>query len=147
MGTSPMRYLVWALLAVSGLTGLGACQSTQPVQTAVVAGDLPPIAPDYRARISAWARGFYAEPRRLRATQITDPKLIRDHTGRLLWLVCIEASARDRAGAQMAAQRQAFGFAPGYFSAPLERNRATLVREDCDDPSLAWRPWPELQRL
>ena len=142
-----MRYLVWALLAMSGLTGLAACQSTTPDQTAVAAGDLPPIAPDYRTRITTWARGFYAEPQRLQGTRISDPKLIRDGTGRLLWLVCIEASARERGGNQMQTQRQAFGFAPNYFSAPLERNRATLVRGDCDDPTLAWRPWPDLQRL
>jgi hypothetical protein len=139
-----MRYLVWALLAVSGVMGLAACQSTD--QTAVVAGDLPPIAPDYRVRITTWARGFYADPQSLRETRISDPKLIRDGTGRLLWLVCIEADARGD-GRHMGPQRQAFGFAPNYFSAPLERNRATLVRQDCDDPTLAWRPWPELQRL
>ena len=35
-----MRYLVWALLAVSGLMVLAACQSTGPSQTA--AGRLQP---------------------------------------------------------------------------------------------------------
>jgi hypothetical protein len=142
-----MRYLVWALLAVSGLTGLGACQSTGPDQTAVIAGDLPPLGPGYRARIADWAKSFYAEPRTLRGTRITDPKLIRDRTGRLIWLVCIEADARARDGGYMGPQRQAFGFAPNYFSAPLERNRATIVRQDCDDPTLLWQPWPGLQEI
>lgn len=142
-----MRYVMWALLAASGLPGLAACQSLGAEQTAVIAGDLPPIAPDYRTRIATWARGFYAEPHSLRSTRISDPKLIRDRTGRLLWLVCLEADARERRGAYMGPQRQAFGFAPSYFSAPLERNRANLVREDCDDAALAWRAWPEAQRL
>jgi hypothetical protein len=143
-----MRYVGAVLLAVVGLTGLGACQSAQaPDQLAVSPGDLPPIQADYRTRITAWARGFYAEPHTLRSTEISDPVLIRDQTGRLLWLVCISADSRASGGGYRGPQRQAFGFAPNFFSAPLERNKTTLIREDCDEHPLVWRAWPELQRL
>ncbi len=88
------------------------------------------------------ARGFYAEPESLRGLQISDPVLMRDRTGRLLWLVCIEADARQRGGDYMGVQRQAFGFAPTVsMSAPLDRKSTTLVREDCDEHPLAWRTW------
>lgn len=139
-----MRHLLWALPVV--VAGLAACQGAGPGPGLVAAGDLPPITPDYRKRIATWASEFYAEPRSLRGTQISDPVLMRDRTGRLLWLVCIEADARAAGGGYMGPQRQAFGFAPNYFLAPLERNNATLVRQDCDASPLIWRPWPELQR-
>jgi hypothetical protein len=140
-----MRYVGAVLLAMVGLT---ACQGVgAPDQLAVSPGDLPPIQADYRARIVAWARGFYAEPRGLRSTEISDPLLMRDRTGRLLWLVCIAADSRERGGDYRGVQRQAFGFAPGIFSAPLERSRSTLIRQDCDEHPLVWRPWPELARL
>jgi hypothetical protein len=126
------------------VTGLAACQdSTAPQQLDVGAATLPPIAKDYRAQIVDWARGFYRDPRTLQGTQISDPILIRDETGRLLWQVCIVADARGPDGRYMGPQRQAFGFAPNYFSAPLQRNNSTLIRENCDRP-LTWRPFPEL---
>ena len=143
-----MRNVGGVLLAIMGLVGLAACQGTsRPDQLAVSAGDLPPITPDYRVRITDWARGFYAEPHSLRATEISDPVLIRDRTGHLLWLVCIAADSRQKGGDYRGPQRQAFGFAPNFFSAPLERNKTTLVRQDCDEQPLVWRPWPQLQRL
>jgi hypothetical protein len=139
-----MRKTCAVMLAALGLTGLAACQSG-PDQFAVSAGDLPPIVPTYRTQIATWATGFYAEPASLRALQISDPVLMRDRTGRLHWLVCIEADARQRGGDSMGVQRQAFGFSPSGMSAPLDRKGSTLVREDCDEHPLVWRPWRLLE--
>lgn len=145
-----MRVVPRSASAAAILWALGACTASGPSQNAVAAGDLPAIRSDYSAAILAWARGFYAEPHGLRETAISDPLLRRDDTGRLVWLVCIAANARERAGGYtggyMGVQRQAFGFAPNYMSSPLERNRSALTREDCDDPRLAYRPFPALAR-
>lgn len=101
---------------------------------------LAPITKDYPARITQWAATYFADRNALAGASISAPQLIRDGTGRLLWLVCLEApnaGPDPRTGGRL---RQAFGFAPNYFSAPQERRRATLTRDYCDERSLAWRP-------
>lgn len=127
------------LVTLLGPLGLSACIGELD-QRAVVAGDLPPIAKEYRGSILAWAKSYYPAPRRVRAARISDPVLARDSTGRLVWLVCIEATTPATGP-----ERQAFGFAPNYVSAPLARRDASLTRDDCDRP-LAWRAFPQLER-
>ena len=128
------------LVTLLGPLALSACMSG-PDQRAVMTGDLPPIAKDYRQSIATWARTYYASPRALRAARISDPVLTRDSTGRLVWLVCIEAHVPS-AGAE----RQAFGFAPNYVSAPLRRRDSSLTRDDCERP-LVWRALPQSEKL
>ena len=133
----PRRLLL--LLAMLAIT---ACTSPHLDQKAVGFGQLPPITREYRARILSWARHFYVETRPPGPAVISDPVLIRDATGRLLWLVCVEApSGLPRP------ERLAFGFAPAdYFSAPLERRGATLTPETCGEHPLAFRPFPAFGR-
>lgn len=128
------------------LLALAGCMAP-PSQYVVAPGDLPPIARDFRRSILAWAKLYYAEPASVRGGAISDPVLVRDDTGRLLWLVCIEADAALVDGGRTGLVRQAFGFAPNYVSAPLARNGATLTRQECDAPALTWRPFPELARI
>jgi hypothetical protein len=116
---------------------LGGC-ITGPDQRAVELGDLPSISSDYRARIAGWARGYYLDQGGLRDAALSDPVLMRDSTGRLLWLVCLDLDAGPQAGGR---QLHAFGFAPGYESVPLRRSGASLTREDCAQRPLAWRRW------
>lgn len=138
----PAGGLAGALVAL----GLAGCSPAGPGGEASRA-DLAPIAPDYRKSIVVWARGFYADPHSLRGVMISDPVPARDGNGRLLWLVCIEADARGRDGAYLGSERQAFGFAPNYVSAPLERRGASLTRDDCGTRALTWRPWSGLAGL
>lgn len=112
-------------------------------QNAVALGGLPPIAHDYKARISKWARTYYADPRAVGPAMVSDPVLVRDGTGRLLWLVCFEAANASPSARSTAPERFAFGFAPNYVSAPLDRRGATLLRADCEERPLAWRPFRE----
>lgn len=111
-------------------------------QRAVSAGDLPPIPGDYRARIAGWARHYYAQPSALGDPALSEPVLTRDSTGRLLWLVCLDVDAGPNAGGR---QLQAFGFAPGYASFPLDRRGSSLSRDDCRSAQLTWRAWPGLR--
>lgn len=134
------RFVLLAALALS------ACSPPLP-PTDVTAGDLPPIAPDYRASIVAWSRRFYAEPASLRGVATSDPVLTRDTHGRLLWLVCFEGEARGRDGGDLGRRREAFGFAPNYVSAPLERRGSSLSRQDCDIRPLVFRPWSDFPAL
>lgn len=128
------------LVTLAGPLALSACTSGLDPR-AVVAGDLPPIDAAYRQSILAWARSYYPAPRALRSGRISDPVLARDSTGRLVWLVCTEATTPATG-----AERQAFGFAPNYVSAPLARRDSSLTRDDCDRP-LAWRAFPQIERL
>lgn len=123
-----------------GLLALSACMGG-PDPRAVAAGDLPPIAREYRQSLLTWARSYYPAPRALRAARISDPLLARDSTGRLVWLVCIEATTPATG-----LERQAFGFAPNYVSAPLARRESSLTRDECERP-LSWRAFPQLERL
>lgn len=113
-------------------------------QRDVAYGSLPPIAADYRAKISAWARGFFVDPSAVTGASISDPVLIRDTIGRLVWLVCLEATNTAPSARMPGPDRFAFGFAPNYVSAPLERRGATLAHADCDERPLVWRPFPGL---
>ena len=122
------------LLAV--VLGLAGCGTATP-SADVSPGDLPPIQADYGARVARWARGFYADPRSLRNASISDPELVRDSSGRLVWLVCVEADAAGTLGPE----RQAIGFAPSFVSTPLARSGSTLSRADCGLHALKWRPW------
>jgi hypothetical protein len=101
---------------------------------------LPPITRDHGAKIGAWGAFFFADPQALAGSLISSPVLTRDGTGRLLWLVCLEAPHAGPDPRTGGVQRHAFGFAPNYFSAPQERRRATLTRDYCDERPLAWRP-------
>ena len=92
VGPNNMRIVLRSACAAI-MSVLGACNASGPSQNAVSPGDLPAIRPDYRAAILTWARGFYAEAHGLRDTAISDPLLRRDDTGRLVWLVCVEANA------------------------------------------------------
>lgn len=135
----------FAILAAAAL-GLSGCVQAVP-PTDVSLGDLPPIVPDYRASIVTWSKTYYAEPASLRGVSASDPTLTRDNKGRLLWLVCFEADARGTDRRYLGAERQAFGFAPNYVSAPLDRRGSSLSREDCDIRPLVWRPWPTFPAL
>lgn len=133
-------------LSLVGLLVLSAC-GVSPSHEALLGAPFPPISRDYRAQIIAWAGHFYDDPHSLRATRISDPVLIRDSTGRLLWLVCIDADARARNGGYLGPTREAFGFAPNYMSSPLQRNGATIIRQSCDEHPLVWHRWPALERI
>lgn len=134
------QFVLLAALALS------ACSPPLP-PTDVTAGDLPPIAHDYRASIVAWTKRFYEEPASLRGVSISDPVLTRDSHGRLVWLVCFEGEARGRDGGYLGSEREAFGFAPNYVSAPLERRGSSLSRQDCDIRPLVFRPWRDFPTL
>ena len=129
-------------LTLLAMLTLAACTPPRLDQEEVGFGRLPPITRDYRARILSWARHFYVGIRPTGPASISDPLLIRDATGRLLWLVCVETpSVLPRP------ERLAFGFAPAdYFSAPLERRGATLTPETCGEHPLALRPFPAFGR-
>ena len=116
-------------------------------QKEVGLGALPPISRDYRSKITKWAKTYYSEPRAVGGAMLSDPILIRDGTGRLLWLVCFEAANGSAAARTPAPERFAFGFAPNYVSAPLDRRGATILRSDCEERPLAWRPFREFGRL
>lgn len=137
-----MRLLTFALPI---LLAVGSAQAFE--QEEVGLGQLPPISRDYKAKITKWARGYYREPRAVTAAMLSDPVLIRDGTGRLLWLVCFEAANGSPSALSPSPERFAFGFAPDYVSAPLDRRSATLGRPDCDERPLAWRPFREFGRL
>ncbi len=109
-------------------------------------GHLPPIARDYKNQIAAWSRVFFADPKAIRDVLASDPVLIRDGTGRLMWLVCVQADNTYPYASQPQPNRYAFGFAPNYFSAPNERRFSTLTRDDCDLRSLTWRPFRTASR-
>jgi hypothetical protein len=115
-------------------------------QREIGAGSLPPIQRDYKARISSWARQFFVAPRAVTGATISDPILVRDGTGRLLWLVCVEATNTAPTARLPGPDRYAFGFAPNYFTAPVERRGATILRTDCDERQLVWRPFPGFAR-
>jgi hypothetical protein len=106
------------------------------------------IPADYRRQIVAWTRRYYAEPASVQFLGITDPVPVRAMYGVEAWLVCAEVDARERGGPAMGPWRIAFGFAPGAFSAPMERGRIDLANEDCDARGLTWREWrgPEPER-
>jgi hypothetical protein len=134
---------------------LAGCVATAP--TLVERTDLPPIPTDYRSRISTWARGFFADPHSLRNVRISEPVPLRDSTGRLLWLVCLQADASTAGGAPLGDRLFAFGFVKGppdidgkpqegLFSAPLRRGDVRIGAEDCTGLPLSWSPWPDLGR-
>lgn len=114
---------------------------SEPDRQAASVEDLPPIAPDYRAQIAAWARGFYAEGRSLAGSSVSEPVPARDSKGRLVWLVCLDVPS-PAAATEPGQTLHAFGFAPNYMSAPLRRNGSSLNPDDCAKRPLRWRPWP-----
>lgn len=128
------------VLAISALLATPAQALEWLDQREVGAGYLPPIAADYRAKIINWGTGFFANRNALAGASASSPALVRDETGRLLWLVCVEAPNAGIDPNTGLVQRHAFGFAPGYFSAPQGRVKATLTRQDCDERPLAWQP-------
>lgn len=134
------------LVVLLGLAALAGCIS--PETTVVDRAELNAIPADYRLKIKTWAKDFFADPHGLRSVQISDPVPARSSTGALLWLVCLDADAPAANGGYLGPQRFAFGFLKnGLFSAPLQRGNAQIAARDCDRLPLAWRPWPELQRL
>lgn len=108
---------------------------------AVASGSLPPIERTYRDRIVVWARGFFAQPASLGRLAISDPVLIRDSSGRLLWLVCLDAENPTTSPPPYRTERHAFGFARDFFTAPLERRGSSLTFQTCDEHALSWRPF------
>lgn len=137
-----MRVLPPTVAALSlALCGSAVAQD----QRELASGSLPPISRDYKARISSWGRQYFVEPRAVTGATISDPVLIRDGTGRLVWLVCVEATNTAQT-ARPGPSRFAFGFAPNYFSAPVERRYATIMRTDCDERQLVWRPFTGFTR-
>ncbi|HMO29277.1 hypothetical protein [Enterovirga sp.] len=132
----PVRVFTAAALAL-----LSAGPSLAFDQREVGPGRLPPIPRDYAATIASWGRFFFADPNALAGASLSAPVLIRDGTGRLLWLVCLEAPNAGPDPRTGGVQRHAFGFAPNnYFTAPEERRQSTLTRDYCDERPLAWRP-------
>ena len=134
-----MKLVRRAVLVALGLSIAGGAAAQ--VQREVGPGHLPPIARDYKNQIVAWSRAFFADPAAVRGTLLSDPVLIRDETGRLLWLVCLQADNTYPYAREPQPDRHAFGFAPNYFSAPNERRFSTLTRDDCDARRLTWRPF------
>ncbi|HEX8665368.1 MAG TPA: hypothetical protein VF744_15200 [Beijerinckiaceae bacterium] len=128
--------MLW--LAALSLTG---CNFNRTPNFAIEA---PPwkIPADYRKTIVAWTQRYYVEPGSVQFLGITDPVPARATNGAEFFLVCTELDARERGGPYMGPRRIAFGFAPGVFSAPMER-RIDLMNEDCDARPLAWREWRE----
>lgn len=104
------------------------------------------IPADYRVKIVAWARRYYAEPASVRILAISDPAPVRTGAGQEVWLVCAEIDAHARGGGPMGARRIAFGFGAGPLSAPNERSGIDLRNEDCELRPLAWRAWSEPRR-
>ena len=127
-------------LAASGV-------SASVIQEEVDGGSLPPINDDYRAMIARWARRYYAEPRSVGPAAVSDPVLVRDGTGRLMWLVCLEVPTPPRRTVPGAPEFLAFGFSPDIFSAPHERYRTTLSRSDCEARPLAYRPFGNFEEV
>lgn len=132
-------------LALLALLGLSACASA-PEQEAVGLGELPPISRDYKGQVIAWAQGFFADRRALRQPVLSEPVLIRDSTGRLLYLVCLEVVNTASGARADGPERFALGFARNYFSAPLQRFGSSLTNQFCDERPLAFRPFPEIAR-
>ena len=130
-----------ARFAFAAALALAASPALALDQRDVGAGHLPPITRDYAAKIAAWGTHFYADPNALLGASLSRPVLIRDGTGRLLWLVCLEAPHAGPDVNTGGVQRHAFGFARDYFSAPQERRRSTLTRDYCDERPLAWHPF------
>lgn len=108
---------------------------------------LAPITRDYPSRISRWASNFFVDRNALAGARLSSPVLLRDGTGRLLWLVCLDAPNAGPDPRTGGVQRHAFGFAPNYFTAPQQRMRATLTRDYCDERPLAWRPFHGRARI
>lgn len=134
------RILLGTLALGVAASGLAGCNYDRTPNFAVA----PPsakIAPDYRGRIAAWAKRYYAEPDSVRFLGITDPVPVRLTGGTGVWLVCAEIDARGRGGPYMGPRRIAFGFGTDVFSAPMERSKLDLANEDCDTRQLAWRDW------
>jgi hypothetical protein len=136
-----LRFALFAALLLGAAAPAGAQD-----QEAVAFGSLPPIERGYRSRIAAWARNFFVDPTALRGLAISDPLLIRDGSGRLLWLVCLEAQNPLTAPPPKRTERHALGFAPDYFTAPQERRGSSLNFQICDEHPLVWRPFRELAR-
>lgn len=109
-------------------------------QREVGPGYIAPINPQYRTMIVNWGNGFFANRNALAGASVSRPVLVRDETGRLLWLVCVEAPNAGIDPDTGSVQRHAFGFAQGYMTAPQARAKATLTRQDCDARPLAWQP-------
>lgn len=134
-------------LLLCAIFALAACApDTLPQQEAVGYSTLPPVQRDYKTLIANWGRNYYASPRAIASPAISDPVLIRDSLGRLLWLVCVRAENLGRGGAMPGPEVQAFGFAPNFFSAPLNRNGVSIVSDYCAEHPLTYRPFPELAR-
>lgn len=141
----PYRKRVASALILAAGSGLAGCEAAGRMD-GVARGDLPAIRRDYRNVIVRWAEGFYAQPRDVRRARISDPELTRDGTGRLVWLVCVEADVNLRDG-RSDRQVVAFGFTPGDVSAPLQRDRSAVINGYCGERALAYRPFPALARL
>jgi hypothetical protein len=124
-------------LAVS----LSACTYSRTPNFAVEAPKFR-LPPDYRQKIVAWTKRYYAEPDSVRFLGITDPVPVLTTGGAAMWFVCAELDARERGGPYMGPRRIAFAVHPELFSAPMERNKVDVQNEDCDDRRLAWRAWP-----
>lgn len=139
MRTTPFLALILLAMATGGASAL--------VQQEVDGGTLAPITGEYRGMIVRWARRYYAEPKAIGPAAISDPVLVRDGTGRLLWLVCLEIPNPPVRTMPGAPERLAFGFSPEMFSAPHERNRTTLSRTDCESRPLAYRPFGDLEEV
>lgn len=129
------------LLLAAAIALLVASPALALDQREVGPGRLPPITRDYGAKIETWAARFFADRRALDGASLSAPLLVRDGTGRLLWLVCLEAPNTGPDPRTGGVQRHAFGFAPNYFTGPQQRMRATLTRDRCDEQPLAWRPF------
>ncbi len=127
--------------------GLACTGARAQDQEALGLGALPPISPEYRDRIARWSRYYFPQPGAFRGSRVSDPVLIRDGAGRLLWLVCVEAGNVSRSTRPSASTRYAFGFAPGYFTAPRQRNGSPLINGACDERALAFRPFSASKRL
>ncbi|WP_375460998.1 hypothetical protein [uncultured Enterovirga sp.] len=134
------------VLLASLLYGATAVGASAQDQEAVGFGSLRPIERGYGARIATWAKGFFVEPAALRGLSISDPILIRDGTGRLLWLVCLEARNPLTTPPPARTERHAFGFAPDYFTAPQERRGSSLTFQTCDEQPLVWRAFRDTTR-
>ena len=115
-------------------------------QEAVGLGEMPPLSPDYKTRIVEWAKFFFPDPRTLRSATLSDPVVIRDQSGRMLWLVCVEAENTAATAGPIGPQRYAFGFHGAYMTAPRVRASSPLVNQRCDEQPLSYRPFRELVR-
>lgn len=138
------RLHILSALALAGVTAAPALAFDQRELGPV---GLAPIARDYPARISRWASNFFADRNALAGASLSSPVLLRDGTGRLLWLVCLRAPNAGPDPRTGGVQVHALGFAPNYFTAPQQRMRATLTRDYCDERPLAWRPFHARARI